>query len=149
MAVELILLEDVEGLGSLGERVRVAEGYARNYLLPRELATEVTPSTLRQLEAKKLRMQEEYERRVEVARTMSEKISQESVTIPVQAGEDDKLYGSVTSAHIAEALAENGIEIDRHAVELPEPIKELGVYNVEVNLHPEVETTLKVWVVRA
>ena len=149
MAVELILIEDVAELGKLGDQVRVANGYARNYLLPRKLAVSVTPANFRRLEAKKLRMQQEHEQRVTVANALAEKIGQESVTIPVQASEEDKLYGSVTATHIAEALAENGITIDRHSVVLPEPIKELGVYSVDIALHADVQTTLKVWVVRA
>lgn len=149
MAVELILIEDVEELGKLGEKVRVADGYARNYLLPRNLAVSVTGANLRRLEAKKLRMQQEHEERIEVAQALAEKIGQESVTIPVQASEEDKLYGSVTGTQIAEALAESGITIDRHAVVLEEPIKELGVYSVKLSLHADVEATLKVWVVRA
>lgn len=149
MAVELILIEDVEELGKLGDQVRVADGYARNYLLPRKLAVSVTSANMRRLEAKKLRLQQEHEERFEVAKTVAEKISQESVTIAVQASEEDKLYGSVTAVQVVEALAEGGITIDRHAVLLEEPIKELGVYSVDISLHADVQTTLKVWVVRA
>ena len=149
MAVELILIEDVGELGKLGDHVRVADGYARNYLLPRKLAVSVSPANLRRLEAKKLRLQQEHAERFEVAKALAEKISQESVTIPVQASEEDKLYGSVTAAQVVEALAEGGIRIERHAVLLEEPIKELGVYSVDISLHADVQTTLKVWVVRA
>lgn len=149
MAVELILLEDVDGLGSIGDLVRVADGYARNYLFPKKLAASRTTANLRRLEAKKLRMQQEHAERVAVAQAMADKIAKTSVTIPVEAGENDKLYGSVTQHQITEALLAEGITIDRHAVILDEPIKELGVYTVEVRLHEEVQTTLKVWVVRA
>ena len=149
MAQELILLEDVEGLGTFGERVRVAEGYARNYLLPRKLAARVTPENLKQLELRKQKMQEEYEQRVSVAESLAERISRISVTIPMQAGENDKLYGSVTAAQVVDALSEEGIQIDRHNVVLDEPIRELGVYTVTLQLHPQVQTSVKVWVVRA
>ena len=149
MAVELVLLQDVQGLGKIGDQVRVADGYARNYLVPKKFAAPVTPAVLQQIEARKLKLQKEHEERVAVARAMADKISRISVTIPVQADEEDKLYGSVTSPQIVEALAEEGIEIERHAVELEEPIRELGVYNVVLRLHSEVEATLKVWVVRA
>jgi len=149
MAVELILLGDVENVGRLGDRVRVADGFARNYLLPRKLAAPVTAGTLRRLEARKLLMQKEHEERVAVARAMAEKISKLSVSLTVEAGENDKLYGSVTTVQIAEALAAQGIDVDRTAVLLDEPIKELGVYTVAIRLHDEVETPLKVWVVRA
>jgi large subunit ribosomal protein L9 len=149
MAVELILLGDVESVGRLGDRVRVADGFARNYLLPRKLAAPVTPGTLRRLEARKLQLQKEHEERVGVAKAMAEKIAKLSVSLTVEAGENDKLYGSVTAAQIAEALAAQGVDVERAAVLLDEPIKELGVYTVEVRLHEEVKTPLKVWVVRA
>ncbi len=148
MAVELILIEDVAGLGSLGDQVRVADGYARNYLFPQKLGVKITPDALRQLEAKKLRLQKEHEERKSVAEAMADRISQLSVTIPMEAGENDKLYGSVGPVQVSEALAGEGMEVDRHAVMLPEPIRELGVYTVEIHLHEEVETALKVWVVR-
>ncbi len=148
MAVELILLEDVKELGTLGDQVRVAEGYARNFLLPKNLAALVTATNLKRLEAKKLRMQEEYQQRVAVAKTLAEKIAKVSATIAMEAGEADKLYGSVGTSQIAEALANEGIELDRHSVMLAEPIRELGVYTVDIHLHTEVKTTLKVWVVR-
>lgn len=149
MAVELILLEDVDNLGTLGEQVRVADGYARNYLLPRKLAAPVTKANLRALEARKLEMQKEYEERVAVAEAMADKISKTSVTLTVEAGENDKLYGSVGDVQIAQALAEQGVDVERHAIALEEPIRELGVYTVDVALHDEVKTSLKVWVVRA
>lgn len=149
MAVELILLEDVTDLGRIGDRVRVADGYARNYLLPRRLACAVTTANLRRLEARKLRMQQEHEERIAVAKAMAEKIANMSVTISVEAGENDKLYGSVTAVQIAQALTDEGVAIERHAVLLEEGIRELGVYNVEIKLHEEVRTSLKVWIVRA
>ena len=148
MAVELILLEDVKNLGTMGDQIRVAEGYARNFLLPKDLAALATDTTLKRLEAKKLRMQEEYQQRVAVAKTLAEKIAKVSATIAMEAGEADKLYGSVGTSQIAEALANEGIELDRHSVMLAEPIRELGVYTVDIHLHTEVKTTLKVWVVR-
>ena len=149
MAVELILLEDVEGLGTIGDDVRVAEGYARNYLLPRHLAAPMTPANVKRLEAKKLKLQQEYEERVAVARTLADRIAKLSVTIPVEAADNDKLYGSVNAAQLAAALTEEGITVDRNAFQLEEPIRELGVYTVDVALHEEVQTALKVWVVRA
>lgn len=149
MAVELILIEDVKDLGRLGERVRVADGFARNYLLPRKLAAAVTTGTLRRLESRKLQMQKEHEERLAVAQAMAERIAKLSVSLTVEAGENDKLYGSVTAVQIAEALAAQGVEVDRPAILLDEPIKELGVYTVNVRLHDAVQAALKVWVVRA
>ena len=149
MAVELVLLEDVKDLGSLGQRVRVADGYARNYLLPRKLGAPLSKANMRILEARKLQMQQEYEERVTVAQAMADKIGKMSVTLTVEAGENDKLYGSVTSVQLVQALAEQGIEVDRQTIELEEAIRELGVYTVEVKLHEKVQASLKVWVVRA
>jgi len=149
MAVELILLEDVENLGQMGDQVKVADGYARNYLVPKSKAAPLTKQNLRRLEARKLQMQKEHEERVAVARAMADKLGTLSITIPVQAAENDKLYGSVTGVQIAEAVAEQGINIDRNAILLAEPLRELGVYTVDVHLHTQVQTSLKVWIVRA
>lgn len=149
MAVELILIEDVKDLGRLGDRVRVADGFARNYLLPRKLAAAVSPGVMRRLESRKLEMQKEHEQRLAVAQAMAEKIAKLSVSLTVEAGENDKLYGSVSSVQIAEALTVQGVEIERSAILLDEPIKELGVYTVNVRLHDTVQAALKVWVVRA
>lgn len=148
MATELILLEDVKNLGQMGEKVSVASGYARNFLLPRNLAAPVTPQALQALEAKKEKLQQEHEKRLAVAQSMAEKISQASITIPVEATEDEKLYGSISGAQLASALAENGIELEPECFLLEEPIRQLGVYNVDVHLHPEVKTSLKVWIVK-
>jgi large subunit ribosomal protein L9 len=149
MAVELILLEDVKDLGRIGDQVKVSDGYARNYLVPRKLGAPVAPGTLRRLEAKKLALQQEHEERIAVARALAEKIASTSVTITAEAGEEDKLYGSITTTQIADAMEEQGVKIDRHVIVLAEPIRQLGVYEVQVNLHSEVQATVKVWVVRA
>jgi large subunit ribosomal protein L9 len=139
----------VKDLGSIGDQVKVSDGYARNYLLPRKLAAKVTAGNMRRLEAKKLAMQKEHEERVAVAQALADKIASTSVTITAEAGEEDKLYGSITTTQIAEALTEQGVEIDRHAVLLAEPIRQLGVYDVDIHLHTEVQAKVKVWVVRA
>jgi len=147
--MKVILLKDVKKIGRRFEEKEVNDGYARNCLLPQKLGAHVTKANMRRLEAKKLRMQREHEERVAVAQSLADKMSKISVTIPVEASENDKLYGSVSAPQIAAALAEEGIEIGRSAVVLEEPIRELGVYSVELRLHTEVQTTLKVWVVRA
>lgn len=149
MATELILLEDVENLGRLGARVRVADGYARNFLIPRKKAAPVSKAALRILESRKLAIQKEHEERLAVAESMAAKINQESLTLAVEANEEERLYGSIGTAQIAEALKGKGIEIDRHAVKLEEPIHQLGVYTIEIKLHAEVTANLKVWVVRS
>jgi len=149
MAVELILMENVDKLGTIGDIVRVSDGYARNYLMPRNLAAKSTPGAKRQLEAKKKQMLIEYENTLNSSRELAEQVNKASVTIPVQAADDEKLYGSVTAKQIGDALAEMNIHIDRRKIALAEPIRELGVYSVEILLHQEVTATLKVWVVRA
>lgn len=147
MAVELILTENVEGLGVAGDVVRVAEGYARNYLLPRKLAAPVTDATRRQLETRRRRREEQQRQELEKARSLAAGLEAASCTLPVKAGAEGKLFGSVTANDIAAALQAQGLAVDRRQIQLPEPLRELGVFNVPVRLHPEVQATLKVWIV--
>jgi large subunit ribosomal protein L9 len=149
MALELILLEDVEDLGKAGEKINVASGYARNYLIPKGLAEKVTPGALRQIEARKDRIEAKRKDDLEASQALAKKLEETEVTISMQAGEDEKLFGSVTAHMIADALKEQDIEVEQRRIHLDEPIKELGVFNVEIKLHSEVEGTVKVWVVRA
>ncbi len=149
MSVELILLEDVKDLGKIGDEVHVAAGYARNYLIPHKLAEYVTPGTRRRVEARKLLLQKEHEERISVAKSMAESIAKLNLVIPVRAGEDDKLYGSVSNVQIADALAKENIELERNAIVMAQPIRELGSYEVDVKLHAEVSVKLKVIVTRA
>ena len=146
MPVELILLEDVKDLGRIGDTVRVADGFARNYLVPRKLAAAVSTANLRRLEARKLTLQKEHEERVAVARAMAEKIASTSVTITAEAGEEDKLYGSVTNRDVQVALAAAGFDMDRRKILLDQPIKELGIFSVAIKLHSEVKAHVRVWV---
>ena len=149
MAVELILLDNIKNLGEIGDLIRVADGYARNYLIPKNLASKATPGILRQLEKKKQAIQAEYENQIKDFKTTAESISNQSITIPMQTDDNDKLYGSVAAQQIVEALNEMNFEIERKQVVLPEPIRQLGVYNVDIYLHREVTATVKVWVVKA
>ncbi|MDD3695326.1 MAG: 50S ribosomal protein L9 [Lentisphaeria bacterium] len=145
MAVEIILLEDVAGLGKIGEQVRVADGYARNYLFPRQLGQKLSPGLMRQIEAKKLRLQKEHSERLEVARSMADKIAGTALQIFVAVGDNDKLYGSVNSQMLAEALLEKGIEVERSIISLPEGgLRELGEHHVAVKLHAEIKASLQV-----
>ena len=147
MATEVLLMADVPDLGAQGEIVKVADGYARNYLVPRELAEAVTPAARARLA--KLRERQEAAGGAELAQAqaLAGRLATISCTIPVKTGEDEKLYGSVTASDVAQAAADQGVNIDRHKIELEAPIKELGVFDVPVKLHPEVEATVKVWVV--
>ncbi len=146
--MKIILKQDIASLGTAGETVTVKNGYARNYLIPQGLAVAATAGNMRAFEveskAAALRMQRGMREAQEVA-TRLEKLS---LTVSVQVGEEDKLFGSVTSQNIADLLAENGFEIDKKKIVLDDPIKALGVYDVPVKLHPEVTGVVKVWVVR-
>ena len=148
MALELILLEDVEDLGKAGEKVSVASGYARNYLLPKGLAEKITPGALRQIEARKDRIEAKRKLDLEDAQALAAKLAETEVTISMQAGEDDQLFGSVTSHIIADALQEQDIKIEHRKIKLDDPIRELGAFNVDIKLHADITATLKVWVVR-
>ena len=143
---EVFLMADVKDLGSEGDVVKVSEGYARNYLLPRKLAAPVTAATRKRLE--KIQKERETLRKAELAaaKELAEKLEKISCTIPVKAKEE-KLYGSVTVNDVVDALKAGGVQIDKQKVLLAEPIKELGVFEVKVRLHPEVESVVKVWVV--
>lgn len=145
--MEVLLMADVKDVGAEGDVVRVAEGFARNYLLPKKLAAPVNETTRRRLA--KLRQAREEENRVKLAaaRELAGRLGGVSCTIPVKVGEGEKMYGSVTSADLADALKAQGVELDRHLIVLEAPIKELGVFNVPIRLHPDVEATVKVWVV--
>ena len=149
MALELILLDNVPNLGNIGEVVKVSNGYARNYLIPKKLASKATPGILRQLEVKKKKFRAEYAAKLEKCQALADQISSQSITIPMQTGEDDKLYGSVNPQQICDALKEMNSEIDRKQVALPDPIRELGVFPVDIHLHREVTAAIKVWVVKA
>ncbi|NLF93054.1 MAG: 50S ribosomal protein L9 [Oligosphaeraceae bacterium] len=148
MAIELVLLEDVADLGKIGDKVRVSNGYARNFLLPRKLALAGTAGVLKQVEAKKLQLQKEHEERLAVAQSMAAKIQSESVEIAVAVGENDQLFGSVNAQMLVDALQTKGIEIDKNSVQLDEVIRTLGETEVAVKLHAEVIATLKVRVVK-
>lgn len=147
MATEVILMADVDGLGKEGDVVRVADGYARNFLLPKKLAAPVTDATRRRIEKNRKVRQEREAQEASVARELAVRIEKLSCNVQVKAGEEGKMFGAVTAAHIADVLKAQGIELDRHQIELPEPLRELGVFSVPVRLHPEVRATLKVWIV--
>jgi large subunit ribosomal protein L9 len=148
MATEVLLMTDVQDLGAEGDVVSVADGYARNYLLPKKMAEPVTAAARSRLE--KLRKDRDQAMRVqrESAEIKAKQLANVSCTIAVKTSEDEKLYGSVSAADIVDSLKSQGIELDRHTLVLENPIKELGVFDVAVRLHPEVGATIKVWVVQ-
>ncbi len=145
---EIILRRDVRNLGKAGQVVKVKDGYARNYLIPKGYAYLATKENLKLWEQERRRIEKQLEKEKKQAEELAKKIEKLSINIVAEANEEETLYGSVTEVHIVQALAEEGVKIDKDAVVLPVPIKKLGIYEVEITLHPEVKTKLKVWVVR-
>jgi len=146
--VKVILREDVENLGKTGEIMNVADGYGRNYLLPRGLASKASTKNIKELEHQKKHIQFRKAKQKDEAEEFAQRLQAVSCTISKKAGEEDKLFGSVTSRDIEEALKEEGVVIDRKRILMDEPLKKLGVYTVSIKLHPEVKGSLKVWVVK-
>ncbi|OPX21123.1 MAG: 50S ribosomal protein L9 [Desulfobacca sp. 4484_104] len=145
--MKLILTEDLPGLGKVGNLVEVARGYGRNYLIPQGKALEATPGNIARFEQQRARRQKTQEREKETALALAARLEGVTLIIPQRVGETERLYGSVTSAQLAEALAGQGFDLDRKMLELPEPIKTLGTYEVTVRLHGGVRAAVKVEVV--
>ncbi len=146
--MKLILRADVDALGRLGDIVTVKPGYGRNYLIPQGFAKPATKANLKAFELERRKLQEQADSLRAQAEGMAAKIASTPVEIEVRVGEGDKLYGSVTTANIGDAMDEAGIEIDRRKILLPEPIRSLGEYEVEIKLHPDVRGELKLSVTR-
>lgn len=145
--MKVLLKQNIDTLGKRGEIIEVADGYARNFLLPKNLALKPTPQNVKQLSTEKRRFllhEAEEQKRTEA---LSKRLKEVSCTIVARADQDGHLYGSVTPSMIVEALAEHKVELEPRCIHLEQAIKELGVYNVEVRLHPETVSQLKVWVV--
>ena len=146
--MQVILLKDVDSLGKMGDLIRVKDGYGANFLIPRKLAKKVTANSARFLEDEKKRGVLKLRRLKEKAESVKVKLEGMSCTIAAQAGEDEKLFGTVTPEMIRDAYAEDGLELDKKQIQLGEHINKLGVYTVSIKLHPEVTATAKVWVVK-
>ena len=149
MSIEVILKEHIEHLGSRGEVVKVANGYARNFLFPRKLALEVTTENKRQIERERTRAEARDLEDMTAARALQQRLEAVEIAIARRVGEHDALYDSVTSADIAEALAARDLVVDRRKIQLPEPLKTIGEHAVPLKLHRDVTATLKVKVVPA
>lgn len=145
--MKVIFLKDVKGKGKAGEVKEVADGYARNHLLPNNLAIEATKSNLKALEAKKRSEAKKAEQLKQEAEQLKEKLEKIEVKITTKAGEGGRLFGAITNKQIADVLKEQNIKIDRRKIELDEPIRSLGYTKVPVKIHPEVTATLTVHVV--
>lgn len=144
---QVILRTDVADLGRAGEVVDVKPGYARNYLIPQGLAYSASESNVRRLEGERHQAQSSMDRQKDRAEGLATELEGRSVSFKVKAGEEGRLFGSVTTGDIAEQLASEGVTIDRRDIMLEEPIKELGVFRVAVRLHADVRPELTVWVV--
>jgi large subunit ribosomal protein L9 len=147
--MRVILIQEVPNLGRAGDQVDVARGYARNYLIPRKLAVEATAAHLRALEQITAQARQREERLTQEAEALAGRIRSLTVTIARPAGEQERLFGSVTSGDIAEALAAHGVHLDRRKIALDSPIKALGTYAVPVRLHRAIGAEIQVQVVSA
>jgi len=146
--MEVILRHAVENLGKPGDVVKVKNGYARNYLLPHNLAYEATPGNLKRIQQERERLEAAENQRRDAAQGIAGKIEQVSLTFSARVGEEGKLFGSVTASDIAQQLAQQGFEIEKRQIDLHEPIKTLGVYRVPVRLHADVKPEIRVWVIK-
>lgn len=147
--MDVILLKDVDRLGKEGSVVRVKTGFARNYLVPHGMALPARSELVKAIEERKRRAQLKQERIRKQAESLKRKLESRSLTLKLTLGEADKAFGSITAHDVIEALGQEGIALDKHAVQLEEPIKGLGIYEVPVRVHAEVTATLKLWVVKA
>jgi large subunit ribosomal protein L9 len=145
--MKVILKEDVKNIGNMGQILDVADGFARNYLVPRGLAMEANVKNIKSLEHVKRVVQEKAKKVKGQAQDLSTRIANITVVIKAKAGEEGKLFGSVTTMDIAEQLKNEGVDIDRKKISLDEPIKRLGTYTVNIKLHPEVSTPVQVEVI--
>ncbi len=145
--MKVILRQDIMGLGIMGAVVNVKDGYARNYLIPREMAYYATDAAIKRIEVEKKQYAKQVAEMKVQAEAIAEKLANEQVTLAMKVGEEGKLYGSVNPQMIADELKIKGFEIDRRNILIEDPIKSLGVFSVKIKLHPEIICPLKVWVI--
>lgn len=146
--MKIILLETIDRLGKVGEVISVKDGFARNYLIPNRKAKEATAGNMKMLDILKKKEAALEKEKLDKAKEIAARISALSLTIAATAGEEEKLFGSVSNEMIAEALAAEGVKVDKKDIILDEPIKALGSFQVVVKIHPEVKVNLRVWVVK-
>ncbi|MBI5640545.1 MAG: 50S ribosomal protein L9 [Nitrospirae bacterium] len=146
--MKVFLKEDVKNLGSLGDVVTVAEGYARNFLFPKKMAVVANEKNVKEFEHHKKLLLEKAAKLKDSLKATADKLSSLTLTIRAKSGEEEKLFGSVTNMDIAEALKAEGFDFDKKKISIEEPIKRLGTYSVEVKIHPEVSASVKVNVVQ-
>ena len=146
--MKVILRKNFEQLGQMGEIVDVKDGFARNFLIPRSIAFAAQKGNMRALVEEKKQFERKKVKELQISEKLAVEIEKVSVTIPVKVGEEDKIFGTVTAQMIADSLKEKGYDIDRRRIEISEPIKSLGIYSVNIKLHPSVTAVVKTWVVR-
>jgi len=146
--MKVILRREHEKLGQIGAMVDVKDGYARNFLIPKGIAYPATAGSMRALEEEKKQAARRLGKELKASEKLAGELEKVSITLQMKVGEDEKLFGAVTSQMIADSLKEKGFDIDKRIIELDEPIKALGIYNVNVKLHANVSGKVKVWVVR-
>lgn len=146
--MKVILRKDLDNLGTVGSVVDVKDGYARNFLIPRDLVFPASKGNMRALEEEQKQASKRSNKEKKSSEQMAQELEKVSITVQMKVGEDDKLFGAVTSQMIADALAEKQITLDKRSIELEEPIKSLGIYDVPVKLPQGVAGKIKVWVVR-
>jgi large subunit ribosomal protein L9 len=146
--MEIILRQAIENLGKPGDVVKVKPGYARNYLLPRGLAYEATPGNLKRIQQERDRLEAAENERRDTAQGLAGQLEQVSLTFSARVGDEGKLFGSVTTADIAQQLEAQGFHVEKRQIDLHEPIKALGVYRIPVRLHADVKPEIRVWVIK-
>lgn len=146
--MKIILTADVDTLGNAGDVVEVKDGYARNFLLPRSVALIANEHNMSVYEKVRQQREAQASRAIREAETLAEGLNEVSCNVAVRAGEEDRIFGSVTAQQISVTLSDLGFDIDRRAIEIEEPIRTLGVYDIPIRLHADVKASVKVWVVR-
>lgn len=146
--MKVILRQNYDPIGKIGDVVEVKNGFARNYLLPHKIAYAALDGNIRVLEEEKKLVAKKSQQELKAAEVLAVELEKVSVTIPVQVGEEDKIFGSVTTQMIADALKEKNYNIDKRKIEIEETIKTLGIYSVNIKVHPSVSAKIKAWVVR-
>lgn len=146
--MKIVLLQDVAKLGNAGDVVTVKDGYGRNFLIPASLAALANPKNLKFLEHQKSVAEAKVLKELKTHKAVAQRIAKAEVVAKVQVGEEDKMFGAVTTSDIAELLAAQGVEIDRRLIQLDEPIKALGIYTVPIKLHADVDAIVRVKVVK-
>jgi large subunit ribosomal protein L9 len=147
--MEVILRQAVESLGKPGDVVKVSNGYARNFLLPHGVAFEATPGNLKRIQLERDRLEAAENERRAAAQAQAEKLEQVQLTFSARVGDEGKLFGSVTSADVAQQLEAQGFHIEKRQIDLHEPIKALGVYRIPIRLHADVKPEIRVWVIKS